>query len=92
MNQGGSLVLDVREATEFSAGHLPRARHIPLGELGKRMDEIRTFQEKSVLVSCRNGSRSATACRVLRNAGFTNARHLKGGLAAWEQAGLPVEK
>jgi rhodanese-related sulfurtransferase len=92
MNQGGSLVLDVRESAEFAAGHLPRARHIPIGELAKRLEEIRKFQDKPVLVSCRTGRSSGAACRVLKGAGFTNVRHLKGGLAAWGQAGMPVEK
>lgn len=92
MNQGGSLVLDVRESAEFAAGHLPRARHIPMGELAKRLDEIRKFQEKPVLVSCRAGRNSGAAVRLLKGAGFTDVRQLRGGLAAWGQAGLPVEK
>ena len=92
MNQPGSLVLDVREIAEFAAGHLPRARHIPLGELGKRIDEIGKFKDKPVVVTCRSGARSGSACRVLKNAGFTNVHNLKGGVPAWEQASLPVER
>lgn len=92
MNQPGSLVLDVREGTEFAAGHLPRARHIPLGELAKRIDEIAKFKDKPVVVTCRTGARSGSACRTLRNAGFTNVHNLKGGIPAWEQANLPVER
>jgi rhodanese-related sulfurtransferase len=92
MNQPGALVLDVRESAEFVAGHLPRARHIPLGELGKRLDEISKFKEKPVIVTCRSGARSGSACRTLRNAGFTNVHNLKGGVPAWEQASLPVER
>jgi len=92
MNQGSGLVLDVRDAGEFAAGHLPRARHIPMGELDQRIEEIRKFKEKPVLITCRNGSRSGSACRLLKRAGFTEAHTLKGGLLAWEQAGLPVER
>lgn len=92
MNQPGSLVLDVREASEFASGHLPRARHIPLKELGKRLDEIAKFKEKPVVITCRSGARSGSACRALRNAGFTQVFNLKGGVAAWEQASLPVER
>jgi rhodanese-related sulfurtransferase len=92
MNQPGSLVLDVREAAEFAAGHLPRARHIPLGELAKRVDEIAKFKDKPVVVTCRSGARSGSACRTLKNAGFTKVYNLKGGVPAWEQASLPVEK
>jgi rhodanese-related sulfurtransferase len=92
MNQPGALVLDVRESAEFAAGHLPRARHIPLGELGRRVDEIAKFKEKPVVVTCRSGARSGSACRTLRKAGFTNVHNLKGGIGAWQQASLPVEK
>lgn len=92
MNQPGTLVLDVREPAEFASGHLPRARHIPLGELGKRMDEIARFKDKPVVVTCRSGARSGSACRTLRKAGFTKVYNLKGGVPAWEQASLPVEK
>ena len=92
MNQPGTLVLDVREPAEFAAGHLPRARHIPLGELGKRVDEIAKFKDKPIVVTCRSGARSGSACRTLKKAGFTKVFNLKGGVPAWEQASLPVEK
>jgi len=92
MNQPGSLVLDVREGSEFASGHLPRARHIPLGELARRVDEIAKYKEKPVIVTCRSGARSGSACRTLRNAGFTKVYNLKGGVPAWEQASLPVER
>jgi rhodanese-related sulfurtransferase len=92
MNQPGALVLDVREAAEFAAGHLPRARHIPLGELAKRVDEIAKFKDKPVIVTCRSGARSGSACRTLKAAGFSNVHNLKGGVPAWEQASLPVER
>ena len=92
MNQGGSLVLDVGDAAEYAAGHLPGARNIPVGDLDKRIDEIRKFQSKPVLVSCRSGARAGAACRVLKGAGFTDVAALKGGINAWREASLPVEK
>ena len=92
MNQGTTLVLDVRDAQEFASGHLPRARHIPVGDLSNRMPEIEKYKEKPVLVTCMKGSRSATAAKLLRRAGFKSVFHLKGGLAAWQQASLPLEK
>jgi rhodanese-related sulfurtransferase len=91
MNQG-SLVLDVRDEKEFASGHLPKARHIPLRELSGRLNEIGKFKEKPVIVVCRGGARSGAACRFLRRSGFSNVFNLKGGVAAWQQASLPVEK
>ena len=92
MNQGTTLVLDVREGDEYAAGHLPRARHIPLRELSKRVDEIGKFKTKPVIVTCKSGTRAGAACRFLKQAGFANVYQLKGGLGAWQQASLPIEK
>ena len=86
MNQG-SLVLDVRDEKDFAAGHLPKARHIPLRDLAGRLGEIGKFKEKPVIVTG-----AGAACRILRGSGFNNVFQLKGGMAAWQQASLPVEK
>ena len=92
MNQNHSLVLDVRDAKEFAEGRLPRSKHIPLAELEGRVAEIAKYKEKPVLLTCRTGARSAGGARALKKAGFTQVFQLKGGLAAWREAGLPVEK
>ena len=90
MNQGTTLVLDVRDAADFAAGHLPRARNIPVKELAGRVAEIAKYKERAVLLTSRAGAGAAS--RLLKGAGFTSVYQLKGGLAAWEQASLPVEK
>ena len=92
MNQGPSLVLDVRDEKDFAAGHLPKARHIPAGELATRLAEIGKFKEKPVIVTERSGPRAGSASKLLRNSGFTKVFQLKGGVAAWQQASLPVER
>ena len=92
MNQGPSLVLDIRDAKDFSEGHLPKARHIPLKELPGRVGEIGKFKDKPVIVTDRSAARAGSACRYLRGEGFANVFQLKGGVAAWQQASLPVEK
>ncbi|HYC36838.1 MAG TPA: rhodanese-like domain-containing protein [Usitatibacter sp.] len=92
MNQGSALVLDVREAGDFAAGHLPRARHIPIRELSKRLEEISKYKAKPVIVTDRSGPRAGAACRLLKQAGFTSVYQLRGGVNAWQQASLPVEK
>ena len=92
MNKGHTLVLDVRNGNDFATGHLPRARHIPMPELSKRIEEIGKFKDKPVIITCGTGARSGAASRFLKRAGFTAVYQLKGGLAAWQQASLPVEK
>jgi len=85
-----ALVLDVREDKEFAAGHIPKAKHIPLGQLAGRIKELDKFKGKPVLVTCRSGQRSASACRMLRKAGFETVYNQTGGIIAWERANLPV--
>ena len=92
LNQATTLVLDVREPAEFAAGHLPKARNIPLKELGERLGEIGKYKERPVVVTCRSGPRAGSACRLLKRGGFTTVYQLKGGINAWQQASLPVEK
>ena len=87
-----ALVLDVREDKEYAAGHIPRAKHIPLGQLANRIREIESHKDKPVLVTCRSGNRSAHACRILKKAGFTKVFNQAGGIIAWERANLPVTK
>lgn len=87
-----ALILDVREPSEYASGHIPRARHIPLGLLAGRLNELEKFKDKPVLVGCRSGQRSARACGILKKAGFETVYNLAGGIMAWERANLPIEK
>lgn len=92
INHNDALLLDVREDNEFSEGHILNARHIPLGALQKRLGELEQFKAKPILVYCRSGHRSASACGALRKQGYENVTNLKGGIMAWQSAGLPVSK
>jgi rhodanese-related sulfurtransferase len=92
LNHNDAVMLDVREDGEYKDGHIIDAVHIPLGKLEQRMGELEKFREKSVIVSCRSGHRSATACARLRKNGFETVYNLKGGVMAWQSAGLPLQK
>lgn len=87
-----ALVLDVREDKEYAAGHIPKAKHIPLGSLNARLKELEKYRKKPILVTCRSGQRSARACGILKKAGFETVFNQAGGIIAWERANLPVEK
>ena len=92
MNQGTTLVIDTGDEKQYAAGHLPKARHIPVRDLARRLDEIAKYKSRPVIVADRSGTRAAAACRLLRQSGFTSVYQLKGGISAWQQASLPVEK
>jgi sulfur-carrier protein adenylyltransferase/sulfurtransferase len=79
---GEPLVLvDVRENHEWNTGHLPSAQHIPLGQLGKRIDEIP--RDAEIVMICRSGGRSAHAQAMLKQAGFAKVKNLVGGMMRW---------
>jgi len=92
MNQGPHLILDVSDGTEYAAGHVPKARNIPVKELATRVEEIAKYKDKPVIVTAKGAARAGAAIRFLKRSGFSNVYQLKGGTAAWEQASLPVEK
>ena len=80
----GAWLLDVREDDEWAAGHVPGARHIPLGELGARTAEVP--QGQAVFVICRSGTRSGRAAQALTGAGW-QAINVAGGMQEWAEAG-----
>ena len=92
INHKNALVLDVREEKEFNAGHILNAKLIPLGKLTERIGELERNRGQPIVVMCRSGQRSASACVLLGKEGFTQAYNLTGGVQAWQKAGLPLEK
>jgi rhodanese-related sulfurtransferase len=92
MNDENTVVIDVREASEFAEGHIEGARHIPLAKLEERAFELQDHKQKPVIVTCQSGTRSGAASRKLAALGFTNVYEMKGGLLAWEDQKLPVTK
>lgn len=92
INHADALVIDVREPAEVAQGKIARAKLIPLGELKNRIGELEKYKSKPIIVVCRSGSRSAGACGILSKQGFSEVYNLAGGMIAWQQSNLPVEK
>ena len=89
---GESVVLDVRSADEFAAGHVPGAINIDINAPGFAEKVAQFDKSKPILVNCHAGSRGAVASAELAELGFKTVCNLEGGLAAWEQAGHQAEK
>jgi glyoxylase-like metal-dependent hydrolase (beta-lactamase superfamily II)/rhodanese-related sulfurtransferase len=89
---GEVQVIDVREPYEWTGelGRVPGARHLPLGELRARLDELP--RDRPIVAVCRAGGRSAEASLILEQAGFPRAANLSGGMIRWNGLGLPIEK
>lgn len=91
INHQNAVVLDVREDSEFYAGHVPHSVHVPLGQLAKHA-ELEKYKNRPVIAICRSGMRSGRACSVLHKNGFEQVYNLAGGITAWERANMPMEK
>lgn len=87
---GETVVLDVRDAADFAAGHIAGARNIPLPELKQRLAELEDWRERPVAVVCRTDKRSAEAVRMLGEQGFKEPLLVKEGMQRWKNDGLPM--
>ncbi|HUP86398.1 MAG TPA: rhodanese-like domain-containing protein [Acidimicrobiales bacterium] len=85
--ESGALLLDVREPDEWAAGHAPGAKHVPLGELAARIDELPN--DRPIVAVCRAGGRSGQATQALVGSGY-DVVNLAGGMRAWDAAGQQV--
>lgn len=85
-----AVVIDIRSTEAFSRGHIVNARSAPLDEIEGHMNKLTRFKSKPVIAVCDSGVSSTKAINALQKAGFENVYGLKGGMTAWNQAGLPV--
>jgi len=92
LNRDDTILLDVREDKEVQEGSINGAKHIPLGKLATHMSELSNAKDKAILVYCRSGNRSGSACAQLSKEGFVDVYNLAGGIVGWESANLPVTK
>jgi len=90
INREDALVLDVRDPGEYGAGHILGAKNVPLSRLSDA--EVAKRKDRPMIVYDEGGERSSKAVAALKKQGFTRVANLTGGLRAWQQAGLPVEK
>jgi rhodanese-related sulfurtransferase len=88
MNHQHAVLVDIRPADAFNAGHVPQARSVPLSELDKKAPALP--KNKPIIVMCDIGRSAIGAATRLRALGFTEVVTLEGGLKAWMTAGLPV--
>ena len=93
INHDDALMLDVRDADAYAQSHIINARNIPMAQLEARAVELarQKGKERPVIVHCETGNRSTAGAALLSKHGFEKVFTLSGGIAAWKQAGLPVE-
>ena len=89
LQRQGHVIVDVRNASEYRAGHIPGALHIPLGRIPESAASL--SRDSNVIVHCQGGARSPIALSVLRKMGFHDVANFAGGFADYRRQGLPVE-
>jgi rhodanese-related sulfurtransferase len=89
MNQG-ALLIDLRPAEQYTAGHVGGARQMSGEQILQAADTLKKYKEKTVVVYDDTGSLGASAVRQLTAQGFTRAFNLRGGIAAWRTENLPL--
>jgi len=92
INREDAVVLDVRDTNEFASGHVLGAKNLPPARMETAASEVVKKKDRPVIVYCDGTDRSGKALAVLKKQGFTRVANLSGGLKAWQDAGLPVEK
>jgi len=91
INRERAVLIDVSEPAEYAAGHAAGAKSVPLARLRSSAD-LPKNKALPLVVLCPSGARASRAVGILRKQGYENSRALAGGLAAWREANLPVEK
>jgi len=92
INREKAVVVDVCGPEEFAAGHVAGARNVPLGEFEKRLPEVVKNKTVPLILVCASGMRANRAVATARKLGYEQAQVLAGGIKAWKEANLPVEK
>jgi len=93
INREDAVIVDVREPAEFATGHVLGAKNVPLARLDAPTPDLLKRKERPLIVYCDGrGDRAGKAAAALKKAGFTRVSNLGGGIKAWQDAGLPVEK
>lgn len=98
LQSGTATLIDLREEHERATGRIAAARHTPRGMLEFHADPSSPYHraefdpDRRIILMCASGGRSALAAETLLQMGFRNVAHLDGGLKAWIDQGLPIER
>jgi rhodanese-related sulfurtransferase len=92
INRDNALVVDLSASADFEKGHIAGSRNIAPSQFDPENKVVAAAKQLPVVMVCRNGQASATAAKRLKKAGFEQVYWLDGGVAAWQQADLPLIK
>lgn len=92
INRDNPLLIDISPRESFEKGHIPCSRHVAMSQFDPENKSLAKTKDLPVVLICRSGQTAGKAAQRLVKAGFTSVHTLAGGMAAWQQAQLPVAK
>ena len=92
INRQKAVVVDVCGPEEYAEGHVSGAKNVPLAQLQERLPTVVKNKSVPIIMVCSRGARARRAAIMAKQIGYDNAQALAGGLGAWREANLPVEK
>jgi rhodanese-related sulfurtransferase len=92
INREKAVLIDVCEPAEYAQGHAMGSKNIPLGQLESQLPLLVKNKSLPVILVCQVGGRASRAAAQAKKLGYDRAQALSGGLKAWREASLPVEK
>jgi rhodanese-related sulfurtransferase len=92
INRSKAVVVDVSEPEEFAKGHVVGSRNVPFGVLEQKLPETVKNKALPLILVCSTGARASRAVAAVKKLGYGEVQALSGGLAAWKEANLPLEK
>ena len=91
INRQPTILIDVRNANEFTLGRIDNSLNIPLDQLAENIDKLKKHPNKTIVVYCQKGFRSSQAVKILNKLGIESAVSIEGGLDAWRKDNLPIK-
>jgi rhodanese-related sulfurtransferase len=92
MNREKAVVVDVSDAAEYAGGHIVGSKNVPSGEFETKLEGAVKNKTLPLILVCSTGARASRQVAVAKKLGYSNAQAMAGGLKAWREAGLPLEK
>ncbi|MDP6164594.1 MAG: rhodanese-like domain-containing protein [Gammaproteobacteria bacterium] len=89
-NSDDALMLDIRSAADYKSGRVLNSTNIPFAELSKRLDDLKKYRDKPVVLICKTGQTAGSAANMLRKDGYSKVYRMTGGMVEWTNQGLPL--
>ncbi len=91
MNNADMIVVDVRDPHEYIKGHIENSINMPLAKFSENLNSLEKYKKQPLIVVCKTGTRSVTACKTLTKADFEQVFTITGGMQAWEDSKFPIK-